>query len=99
MAVTNNLQQSRAGVVMIHGMPFTAEAAPAALAGDLTPTDFHYIRSNFGVRAHDGALEIGGAVANPATLTLADLRAMPAVERAVTLECAGNGRLATRPLP
>ena len=33
------------------------------------------------------------------TLTLDDLRALPAVEHAVTLECAGNGRLDTRPLP
>ena len=48
---------------------------------------------------HDGSLEIGGAVHNPATLTLDELRALPAFERAVTLECAGNGRLATRPLP
>ena len=32
-------------------------------------------------------------------MTLDDLRRLPAVERAVTLECAGNGRLATRPLP
>jgi DMSO/TMAO reductase YedYZ molybdopterin-dependent catalytic subunit len=99
MAVADNLEQSRAGVIMIHGMPFNAEAPPEALAGDLTPTDFHYIRSNFAVPAHDGVLEVGGAVAKPTTLTLADLRAMPAVERAVTLECAGNGRLATRPLP
>ena len=37
--------------------------------------------------------------ANPTTLALDDLRRLPAVERAVTLECAGNGRLATRPLP
>ena len=36
---------------------------------------------------------------NPLTLTLDDLRAMPAHERAVTLECAGNGRLEMRPLP
>ena len=33
------------------------------------------------------------------TLTLDDLGAMPAHERAVTLECAGNGRLEMRPLP
>ncbi len=32
-------------------------------------------------------------------MALDDLRRLPAVERAVTLECAGNGRLATRPLP
>src|SRR3982751_6271736 len=99
MAVADDLEQSRAGMIMIHGMPYNAEAPPAALDGDITPTEYHYIRSNFAVPAHEGTLEIGGAVANPITLTLPDLRAMPAVERAVTLECAGNGRLATRPLP
>ena len=57
------------------------------------------MRSNFAVPAHDGTLAIGGAVETPLTLTLDDLRALPAVERAVTLECAGNGRLAMRPLP
>ena len=57
------------------------------------------MRSNFAVPEHDGTLEIGGAVEHPLTLTLDDLRALPAVERAVTLECAGNGRLEMRPLP
>src|SRR5205085_3374588 len=70
-----------------------------ALAGEITPVELHYVRSNFAVPVHDGTLEVGGAVENPITLTLDDLRAMPAVERAVTLECAGNGRLETRPLP
>ena len=36
---------------------------------------------------------------NPTTLTLEDLRALPAHDQAVTLECAGNGRLDMRPLP
>src|SRR2546421_11569599 len=99
MAVADDVEQSRAGVIMIHEMPYNAEAPPAALDGDITPTEYHYIRSNFAVPAHEGTLEIGGAVANPITLTLPDLRAMPAVERAVTLECAGNGRLEMRPLP
>ena len=49
--------------------------------------------------AHDGTLEISGAVENPVTIGLDDLRALPAHERAVTLECAGNGRLEMRPLP
>ena len=84
---------------MINPAPFNAEAPPEALTGEITPTELHYVRSNFAVPAHDGTLEIGGAVENPITLTLDDLRAMPAVERAVTLECAGNGRLDTRPLP
>ena len=42
---------------------------------------------------------MGGAVENPRSLTLDSLRGMPAYERAVTLECAGNGRLGMRPLP
>src|SRR3954464_9875664 len=99
MAVADDLQRARAALTMIHGDPFNAEAPPEALHGDITPTELHYVRSNFAVPEHDGTLEIGGAVERPTTLTLDDLRAMPAVERAVTLECAGNGRLATRPLP
>ncbi|HKG10299.1 MAG TPA: hypothetical protein VKB07_06990, partial [Gaiellaceae bacterium] len=63
MAVADDLEQSRAGVIMIHGMPYNAEAPPAALDGDITPTEYHYIRSNFAVPAHEGTLEIGGAVA------------------------------------
>jgi DMSO/TMAO reductase YedYZ molybdopterin-dependent catalytic subunit len=99
MTVTNDREQERAALRMIHPAPFNAEAPPEALAGQITPTELHYVRSNFAVPPHDGKLEIGGAVQNPTTLTLDDLRAMPATERAVTLECAGNGRLEMRPLP
>src|SRR5438270_11316897 len=99
MAVADKLQEARMALRMIHPDPFNAEAPPDALVGEITPTELHYVRSNFAVPSHDGILEIGGAVENPITLTADDLRAMPAVERAVTLECAGNGRLETRPLP
>src|SRR5215211_4638852 len=99
MALSDDLERARAALRMIAAAPFNAEAPPEALAGEITPTELHYVRSNFAVPAHDGTLEIGGAVENPLTLTLDDLRAMPAYERAVTLECAGNGRLDTRPLP
>ena len=99
MAVADELQAARAGLQMINPAPFNAEAPPEALAGEITPTELHYVRSNFAVPTHDGTLEVGGAVENPTTLTLDDLRAMPRHERAVTLECAGNGRLEMRPLP
>src|SRR4051794_19666350 len=99
MAVADDLAGARAALQMINPAPYNAEAPPEALVGEITPTEFHYVRSNFALPAHDGTLEIGGAVANPLTLALDDLRAMPAYERAVTLECAGNGRLETRPLP
>jgi len=99
MTVTEDLAQARAALVMIQPEPFNAEAPPEALAGDITPTGLHYVRSNFALPAHDGTLEIGGAVENPRTLTLDDLRAMPSAERVVTMECAGNGRLRQTPLP
>lgn len=99
VAMADSLRRSRAGLTMIQPEPFNAEAPPSALAGDITPTDLHYIRSNFPLPAHDRVLAVSGAVGNAMTLTLDDLRAMPAVEQAVTLECAGNGRLAQAPLP
>ena len=99
MAIAHDLEEERAALTMIHGAPYNAEAPPEALRTEITPTELHYVRSNFAVPAHDGNLAIGGAVETPLTLTLDDLRALPAVERAVTLECAGNGRLAMRPLP
>ena len=99
MAVADDLERARAALRMVNEAPFNAEAPLEALAEEITPTELHYVRSNFAVPTHDGILEIGGAVENPITLTVDDLRALPAVERAVTLECAGNGRLETRPLP
>jgi DMSO/TMAO reductase YedYZ molybdopterin-dependent catalytic subunit len=99
VAVMDDLERNRAGLRMINPAPYNAEAPPDALLGDTTPTEFHYVRSNFEVPDHDGVLEVGGAVERPLRLTIDDLRALPKTERAVTLECAGNGRLEMRPLP
>ena len=99
MTLTDDLEEERAALQMINGAPYNAEAPPAALKGDITPTEMHYVRSNFALPTHPGTLEIGGAVGRLMSLTLDDLRAMHAVERTVTLECAGNGRLEMRPLP
>ncbi len=96
---SRSLDAERAKLVMIQPEPFNAEAPPEALHGDVTPTDLHYVRSNFALPDHDGTLRVGGAVDTPLTLTLDDLRAMPAVTRAVTFECAGNGRLGQSPMP
>ena len=100
MAVADELERTRSALRMINPAPYNAEAPPEALHDEITPVELHYVRSNFSVpTSHDGTLEVGGAVEKPITLTLDDLRALPAVERAVTLECAGNGRLEMRPLP
>jgi DMSO/TMAO reductase YedYZ molybdopterin-dependent catalytic subunit len=99
MSTTDNLDAARAALVMISPAPYNAEAPPTALVGDITPTELHYVRSNFSLPEHDGLLKISGAVEEPTTLSLEQLRALPAHEHAVTLECAGNGRLEMRPLP
>src|SRR5436853_6289620 len=99
MAVADKLQEARMAIRMIHPVLSNPAAPPDARTTDITPTELHYVRSNFAVPVHDGRLEVSGAVDNPTTLTLDDLRAMPAVEHVVTLECAGNGRLEMRPLP
>lgn len=99
MGVSEELAAARSELQLINPAPYNAEAPAAGLVGEITPTEYHYVRSNFAVPEHDGTLEIGGAVGTPLTLTLDDLRALPAHEWAVTLECAGNGRLQMRPLP
>ncbi len=66
------------------------------LDGFLTPTADFFVRDHFGVPAaanQDPArwtLAIEGEVARPLHVTVAELAALPQIERPVTLECAGN---------
>ena len=72
-----------------------------ALRYDVTPAGMHYLLIHFDVpfvpSAEAWRLSIGGRVAKPATLSLADLRRMPQRTLRVTLECAGNGRANFKP--
>ncbi len=77
-----------------HGMPLEA------LRWDVTPIGLHYLLTHYDIPDVDAAswrLEIGGLVERPASLSLDDLRSRPAVEAAVTMECAGNGRALVEP--
>jgi DMSO/TMAO reductase YedYZ molybdopterin-dependent catalytic subunit len=59
----------------------------------LTPADEFFIISHYNTPALDPAthhLDIGGLVARPQSLTMADLRARPRREVTFTLECSGN---------
>jgi DMSO/TMAO reductase YedYZ molybdopterin-dependent catalytic subunit len=80
-----------------HGMPLEALRYP------VTPVGLHYLLVHYDIPAVDRGtwrLDVGGAVGRSLSLSLADLKALPAVTRPVTMECAGNGRalLAPRPL-
>jgi DMSO/TMAO reductase YedYZ molybdopterin-dependent catalytic subunit len=76
--------------------PRNLETPFASLSGFITPTPAFYVRNHFPVPAIDPAtfrLKVEGAVAQPLSLSLAELRDLPQVTRPITLECAGNGRV------
>lgn len=72
------------------------ETPVALLDSFITPIERFYVRCHLPVPAATGAagwsLQVEGEVDKPVSLTVADLRALPAVTTTVTLECAGNGR-------
>ncbi|MDP9329620.1 MAG: sulfite oxidase [Actinomycetota bacterium] len=79
-----------------HGMPLEA------LRYDVTPLGMHYLLTHFDVPEADEStwtVAIDGRVAEPIALTMADIRARPAVTQQVTMECAGNGRARLHPRP
>ena len=79
----------------ITDLPLVSEALPDRMLDPLTPVGAFYVRNHFGFPQVDSAhwrLHVDGV--RPASLTLEDVRALPAHEVTVTLECAGNGRSA-----
>jgi DMSO/TMAO reductase YedYZ molybdopterin-dependent catalytic subunit len=61
----------------------------------ITPIDRFFVRSHVNVPrvdASDWRLKVDGEVAREFTLSMDDLRRLPAVELVSVLECAGNGR-------
>ncbi|HXG77340.1 MAG TPA: sulfite oxidase [Gaiellaceae bacterium] len=77
-----------------HGLPLEA------LRWDVTPLGLHYLLIHYDIPEVDAdawRLEVDGLVERPLSLSLAELRARPAVELAVTMECAGNGRAHVEP--
>ncbi len=83
--------------VIVTREPLNAETRLELQRGPITPSARHYVRSHFSFPAPPGTLSIGGAVGHPATLTVAQVRALPSRTAVVTLECAGNGRSFLQP--
>jgi DMSO/TMAO reductase YedYZ molybdopterin-dependent catalytic subunit len=78
------------------GMPLEA------LRRRVTPIGMHYVLVHFDIPEVDPVtfqLAVDGLVRTPATLTLEDLRARPAVSMPVMMECAGGGRARLAPRP
>ncbi len=71
-----------------------------ALRWDVTPIGLHYLLTHYDIPEVDvetWRLELDGLLERPRSLSLDDVRARPAVELAVTMECAGNGRAHVEP--
>jgi len=72
------------------------ETPVALLDSVITPIERFYVRCHLPVPPtadlQAWSLRVEGEVTTPASLTVAELRALPAVTTTVTLECAGNGR-------
>jgi len=78
------------------GMPLEALRYP------ITPAGLHYLLTHFDIPDVDSAswrLEVRGKVARPLALSLDELKALPSVTLAVTMECAGSGRAQAFPRP
>ena len=90
------------GVIVRQWEPRNLEYPLPSLDGPVTPTNQFYVRSHFNVPEADAEtwmLTVDGNVRNGRSFTLADLEALGAEEKTVTMECAGNGRIFLVPQP
>ena len=80
-----------------HGMPLEALRYP------VTPVGLHYLLIHYDIPYIDAcgvaATRRWVTSSGHSRLSLADLRAMPATTRVLTMECAGNGRAMLAPRP
>ena len=90
-----------AGLVVRTADPLNAETPISELiASVVTPTARFFVRNHFPMPVLDAdtwRLEVGGLVERPLRLGLRELRRMPTMTIAATLECAGNGRALLEP--
>jgi DMSO/TMAO reductase YedYZ molybdopterin-dependent catalytic subunit len=89
-----------AGLVGRSKDPLNCEVEPPMLGGQTAAGGQFFRRNHFPMPVLDPAswrLGVSGLVCRPLSLSLADLRSLPAESVTVTLECAGNGRTSFSP--
>jgi DMSO/TMAO reductase YedYZ molybdopterin-dependent catalytic subunit len=85
----------RAGLLARSARPVDFETPVELLDSFITPNEAFFVRGHMTAPAVDAQawqLQVDGEVRTPRALSVADLRALPAVSVTATLECAGNGR-------
>ena len=76
------------------------ETPVALLNTFITPNEAFYVRSHMPIPQVDAAawaLKVGGEVNSPFSLSVDEIKKLPAVTITMTLECAGNGRAFFQP--
>jgi DMSO/TMAO reductase YedYZ molybdopterin-dependent catalytic subunit len=84
-----------ASLIARSARPVDFETPVELLDSFITPNEAFYVRGHMTAPAVDAQtwqLQLDGEVKTPRTLSVADVRALPAVSVTATLECAGNGR-------
>jgi DMSO/TMAO reductase YedYZ molybdopterin-dependent catalytic subunit/glyoxylase-like metal-dependent hydrolase (beta-lactamase superfamily II) len=95
-------RQALAQGMLVHRPdPLNCETSiPALIGGTVMPSVHFYVRNHFQMPTIDASawrLGVTGLVDRPLALSLRELSRMPFETRAVTLECAGNGRYTLDP--
>ena len=92
------------GMIVHNSQPINGEFPPHLLDDTVTPAARHFVRNNGSVpvRAQNKdpqgwQLTIDGEVHQPLTLSLDELRQLPATTEHAVIECGGNGRALFEP--
>lgn len=103
-AATTLLAQERSsafsGLIVRMNEPRNLEFPVSELREAIIPNEQFFVRSHFAVPTVDvknWRLTVEGAVETPLELTYDELRKLPTSEATITIECAGNGRVALTP--
>jgi DMSO/TMAO reductase YedYZ molybdopterin-dependent catalytic subunit len=100
MAAAHTASAPQSGLIIRESEPVNLESPFDQLNEFLTPNDLFYVRSHFTAPQLDPArweLRVEGAVRQPFSIRLAELRAMRSVTIPATIECAGNSRVFLSP--
>jgi DMSO/TMAO reductase YedYZ molybdopterin-dependent catalytic subunit len=87
--------QQKRDMIVKSTRPEDLEMPLSGFADYITPPEHFFVRTHVyepKVDLASWSLKVEGAVGNPLTLTLDQLRSMPSVELVAVTECAGNGR-------
>src|SRR5215468_6725283 len=94
-ALLRGQDRPKTGMAVRSARPEDLEMPLSGFADYITPIEHFFVRSHVyvpRVSLNEWRLKVDGAVTTPLTLTMDELKMLPAVELVSVLECAGNGR-------